>query len=77
VSAERAFFVTADKGFADLRLFPPGSHAGILLLRPERDSIVDLRGLVAVVLASRNLESLAGAVTVATPRRIRVRRVPV
>jgi predicted nuclease of predicted toxin-antitoxin system len=76
VSAERAFFITADKGFADVRLFPPGSHAGILLLRPDRDSIVDLRELVGAVLASRNLESIVGSVTVATPRRIRVRRAP-
>jgi predicted nuclease of predicted toxin-antitoxin system len=76
VSDEQAFFVTADRGFGDLRLFPPGGHAGIMLLRPERDSIVDLRELVAAVLANRNLESLAGAITVATPRRIRVRRAP-
>jgi len=25
--------MTVDKGFADLRQYPPGSHAGVILLR--------------------------------------------
>lgn len=74
VLAEGFFFVTADKGFADIRVRPPGSHPGILLLRPERESIMDFRKMVAAVLAEHDLETLAGAVTVATPRGIRVRR---
>ena len=36
VVAEGFFFVTADKGFADIRSRPPGDHPGILLLRPNR-----------------------------------------
>jgi hypothetical protein len=39
VQLEGRFFVTADKGFGDVRVYPPGSHAGILLLRPYRDGI--------------------------------------
>ena len=35
VQAEGRFLVTADKGFGDLRCYPPGSHAGVLLLRPD------------------------------------------
>jgi hypothetical protein len=76
VSAEGAFFITADKGFGDLRRFPAGTHAGILLLRPGHESIVDFQALVAAVLASRGLEAMAGAVTVVTPRGVRVRRAP-
>jgi len=76
VVAEGFFFVTADKGFADTRTRPPGTHPGILLLRPQRESIVDLREIVASVVAEHDLESLAGTVTVATPRGIRIRRPP-
>ena len=76
VQAERIFFATADKGFADLRAFPPGSHAGILVLRPERESILEFRRLLDQVLAKHRLESLAGYVTVASFRSIRVRRKP-
>ncbi len=39
VVAEGAFLVTADKGFGDVRVYPPGSHPGILVLRPERESL--------------------------------------
>jgi predicted nuclease of predicted toxin-antitoxin system len=31
VQEEGRFFITADKGFADIRLYPPGEHAGVLL----------------------------------------------
>ena len=41
VVAEGVFFVTADKGFGDIREYAPGTPPGILLLRPERESIVD------------------------------------
>jgi uncharacterized protein (DUF433 family) len=35
VQSERRFLITADKGFADIRLYPPGTHNGVLLLRPD------------------------------------------
>jgi hypothetical protein len=76
LQAERIYFVTADKGFGDLRSYPPGSHAGILVLRPERESLLEFRRLLQHVLAKHRLESLAGCVTVASFRSIRVRRKP-
>ncbi len=75
VQAEEIFFVTADKGFGDVRQHPPGSHAGILLLRPDRESIMDFRALVGDVVSGQKIESLKGAVSVATPRGLRSRRV--
>jgi len=74
VCAEGVFFVTADKGFGDVRAFPPGTHGGVLMLRPDRESLVEFRALVVAVLASYHLESLVGTITVASPRSIRVRR---
>jgi predicted nuclease of predicted toxin-antitoxin system len=73
---EQRLFITADKGFADLRAYPPGSHAGILLLRPDRESILDYRALVTKVLAQHDLAQLRGALTVATTRSVRIRRKP-
>jgi predicted nuclease of predicted toxin-antitoxin system len=35
---ERRWLITADKGFADLRRNPPGSHAGVILLRSHEES---------------------------------------
>ena len=74
IQAEERFLITADKGFADIRIYPPGTHAGILLLRPDQSGIGPLIELLQRVLMSCNLESLAGSVTVATPQGIRVRR---
>ncbi len=76
VVAEGAFFVTGDKGFGDVRSYPPGTHPGILLLRPDRESIVDYRALIETVVRDHSLGDLTGAIAVATPRGIRIRRPP-
>jgi len=74
VQAEQRFLITADKGFADIRLYAPGTHAGILLLRPSQDGIRPILELLERVLASYDLEALVKTVTVVTPRGIRIRR---
>ena len=74
VEEEQRFLVTADKGFADARAHPPGTHAGILLLRPDDDGIEPLVQLVKLVLATGGMERLRGTVAVATPRGVRVRK---
>ena len=71
--AER-YFVTADKGFGDIRNYPPGKHHGILLLRPDEDGIRPILDLLKKVLDSYSLEDLVGATTVATPKGIRLRK---
>jgi hypothetical protein len=74
VQSEQRFLVTADKGFADIRFYPPESHAGVLLLRPDEDGIRPIIELLERVLANYGLEALARTVTVVTPRGIRIRR---
>jgi len=74
VQEEKRFLVTADKGFADVRAFPPGKHAGVLLLRPDEDGIRPVLELLQQVLKSYSLENLAGTITVVTPRGIRIRK---
>jgi predicted nuclease of predicted toxin-antitoxin system len=70
------FFITADKGFGDIRAFPPGTHPGILVLRPDQESLLEFRALLESVLKLHRLESLVGCVTVANSRGIRIRRAP-
>jgi predicted nuclease of predicted toxin-antitoxin system len=74
VQKDERYLVTADKGFGDLRVYSPGTHHGILLLRPDEDGIRPVMELLQRVLDSYNLEDLAGAITVATARGIRLRR---
>jgi predicted nuclease of predicted toxin-antitoxin system len=74
IQTEKRFLITADKGFADIRIYPPGTHAGIMLLRPDQDGIRPTLDLLKIVLKNYNLDVLAGKTTVITPRGIRVRR---
>lgn len=74
VQAEGRFLITADKGFANIQTHPPGTHAGVLLLRPDQDGVFPMTDLLNDILATHNLEDLAGATTVVTPRGIRIRR---
>ena len=76
VVAEGVYFITADKGFGDLRSFAPGTHPGILILRPDRPSIPAYQDLLERVLNKHPLHTLAGCIAVASPRSIRVRRAP-
>ncbi len=74
VQKEKRFLITADKEFADIRLFPPGTHAGVLLLRPDEDGIRPLIDLLQRIMDAYHLEDLQNTVTVATPRNIRIRK---
>jgi predicted nuclease of predicted toxin-antitoxin system len=74
VQVEKQFFLTADKGFGDIRLHPPGTHAGVLLLRPDRDGIQPILDLLKMVLQQIDLTQLAECVSVATHRGLRIRR---
>ena len=74
VQAEQRFLVTADKGFGDIRNHPPGSHYGVLLLRPAQAGIRPVLQLLDQTLAAYELEALVGTVAVVTPRGVRVRR---
>jgi predicted nuclease of predicted toxin-antitoxin system len=74
VQQQGYFFITADKGFGDLRHYPPGTHRGILLLRPDEEGALAYEELIRSVIKAVRLESLSGALAVATPRGLRIRR---
>ena len=74
VQSEHRFLVTADKGFGDIRSYPPGTHQGILLLRPDQAGIRPVLDLLERLLAAYDLGILVGTIVVATPRGIRIRR---
>ena len=72
--SEKRFLVTADKGVADLRLHPPGTHVGVLLLRPDEEGIAPSMALLESVLDAGGLGRLRGAIAVVTPRGLRIRK---
>lgn len=68
------FFVTLDLDFSDVRRYPPGSHPGILLLRPRSRSTFAVSEVLRRVLEDGSLEDLRGTLAVADPRHTRIRR---
>ena len=74
IQKEERFLITGDKAFADIRRYPPGTHFGVLLLRPEEEGIPQLKLLVDEVLKLGMLEKLSRCIAVASPGRLRIRR---
>ena len=72
-SAQR-MLVTFDVGFGDVRVYQPGSHTGIVLLRladQRPDATLDV---LRRFLIEHTLDELAGALTVVSDDRVRIRR---
>lgn len=71
---EDRMVLTLDRGVGDLRHYPPGSHAGIVVLRPASQDPDTTLKLVERLLHAQPLDQLAGCVTIVEPQRIRIRR---
>lgn len=71
---EGRMVLTLDRGIGDLRHYPPGSHSGIVVLRPVRQDPDAILGLVDRLVRAQPLDDLRGCVVIVEPRRIRIRR---
>ena len=76
IQEEGRWLVTADKEFADLRRYPPGTHAGVVLLRLVRETRRDYLKIAEMAVDQVELDDAAGAVIVVNDRGVRVRRTP-
>ncbi len=68
------FLVTQDLHFSDARIYRPGTHAGILVVRlrnPKREALVDR---VRTLFETEDVSGWEGCLVVATDRKVRVRR---
>lgn len=75
-TTEDRLLITLDRGFGDLRTYPPGSHAGILVLRLDDHSLPGVKIAVERLLGDKALSQLAGCVAVFRDGALRVRRPP-
>jgi predicted nuclease of predicted toxin-antitoxin system len=73
-TAAGRLLITLDRGLGDVRAYPPGSHAGILVLRPPDQSAPTVTSMLAGLVAAHDLTTLAGAITIAQRDLLRVRR---
>ena len=73
--AHRYVLVSGDKGFTSLLHFPPGSHAGIIVIRfPPHTSAQKKVRLVTRWIVPLNEQEVSGNLLIVESRGVRVRR---
>jgi predicted nuclease of predicted toxin-antitoxin system len=71
---EGRLLITLDRGIGDLRRYPPGSHAGVLVVRPVAQDPNSILDLIQRLVRTHPLDQLCGCVVVVEPREVRIRR---
>jgi predicted nuclease of predicted toxin-antitoxin system len=74
VGAESRILVTLDRGFADLRAYPPRSHPGIVVLRLRRQGLASVAAALELLAAYEGLEEIGGCIVIVSDAGVRVRR---
>lgn len=72
VQRESRFLITQDMDFSDLRVFAPGTHHGLLLVRLSSPNRRDLVGRIVELFQFEDTNQWSGCFVVATERKIRV-----
>ena len=66
--------MTLDRGMGDIRAYPPGSHAGIVVFRPESQTAVSVLATIEALLEHHSLEELTGSIVIVRKHLVRIRR---
>lgn len=72
-TAAGRILISLDRGLGDIRADPPGSHAGIVVLRLPDQSAATASKAIGDLTTLTNLEGLAGAVAVLQRGLLRIR----
>jgi predicted nuclease of predicted toxin-antitoxin system len=72
-TAAGRILISLDRGLGDIRAYPPGSHAGIVVLRLTDQSAATASKAISDLTTLTNPESLAGAVAVLQRGLLRIR----
>lgn len=70
---ERRSLITLDRGFADIRAYPPGEYQGIVVLRPQRQDKLSVLHLCVRLMEALSTQPLSGHLWVLEPGRLRLR----
>ena len=72
--AHGCIVITFDEDFADARMYPAGTHAGVVRLRVWPTTVENTVSALARLLALNRDDELAGALTIIDDNRIRIRK---
>ena len=73
---DQSIVITYDEDFADARMFPAGSHAGVVRLRVFPTTIENTEAALSRLFDSVAEEDLQGALVIIDQAKIRIRRTP-
>ena len=72
-NSEDRCLVTLDADFSDIRVYPPGSHPGIIVFRLAKQDKQSILAVTSRLLVTLELRALDGALWIVDEQRIRVR----
>lgn len=70
---ERRIILTRDQDFGNVLIYPPGTHAGIVVLRTRGQSSESIRDLLISFLEEVNEDEICGSLIVLEKHRYRIR----
>ena len=70
---EGRVLVTLDTDFADIRAYPPGTHQGVMVLRPGRDAIPLVLEALRRAVSLLTTEPISGGLWIVEASRVRIR----
>jgi predicted nuclease of predicted toxin-antitoxin system len=70
---ESRILIMLDADFSDIRAYPPKDYAGIILLRPHRQSEPQIIKMLETVLPVFQMEPIDGFLWIVEPSGIRIR----
>jgi predicted nuclease of predicted toxin-antitoxin system len=73
-TGEQRIVFTLDRGFGNIRAYPPGSHGGVVVFRLDVQPARAVATAVEDLVTHHDLADLAGAVTVVHRGLLRIRR---
>lgn len=71
---EGRMLVTLDRGFGDIRTYPPGGHPGMVIVQAVDQRTESIRRLLQRFLMTNDLAALERCTVIVEANRIRVRR---
>ncbi len=69
-----AIVITFDEDFADTRMYPVGSHAGVIRLRVWPTTVENTEAALERLLGATQEDALRGSLVIVDNLRIRIRR---
>jgi predicted nuclease of predicted toxin-antitoxin system len=73
-TAHDRLLVTLDRGLGDIRTYPPGTHAGVLVVRLDHQSPRAIRHAAERIASEVEFDDLQGCIAVWRDGELRVRR---